>query len=111
MGNFFHEIWLDSQRDDSVWTGIFYPWHVVKTRDQEWYDYTKMSFRGREWLFFQEYPSSPEEAFAKSGRIAFTLDSINARFEEIEPAKKYQWIIGVDEPRKCSPQKRLISRS
>ena len=97
MGNFFHEIWLDSQRDDSVWKGIFFPWHVVKTRDDAWYNHTKMSFRGREWLFFQEYPSTPEEAFAKSGRVAFTLESIKTCYEEINPVARYAWTIGVDE--------------
>lgn len=94
MGNFFHEIWLDSQRSDSVWRGIFYPWHVVKTRTQEWYDHTKLSFRGREWLFYQEYPASPEEAFAKSGRVAFSSDILDDCFHEIEPYKRFAWTIG-----------------
>ncbi len=94
MGNFFHEIWLDSQRRDSVWQGIFFPWDVVETRDQDWYDHTRLSFRGREWLFYQEYPSSPEEAFAKSGRVAFTQESVQNCFREIEPAKILRWNIG-----------------
>lgn len=97
MGNFFHEIWLDSQRDDSVWYGIFFPWDVVDTRDQPWYDHTRLSFRGREWLFYQEYPSSPEEAFAKSGRVAFTTDLIAQCYEPIEPSRILSWVIG-DEP-------------
>ena len=94
MGNFFHEIWLDSQRDDSVWTGIFYPWDVVPGRDQDWYDHTMMSFRGREWLFYQEYPQSPEEAFAKSGRVAFPYDMLTDCFHDIEPYARYEWVIG-----------------
>ena len=94
MGNFFHEIWLDSQQKDSVWTGIFYPWNVVESRDEEWYDTARRSFRGREWLFFQEYASTPEEAFSKSGRVAFGTDIVDDCFEEIEPAKKFRWVIG-----------------
>ena len=69
MGNFFHEIWLDSQREDSVWHGIFYPWSVVESRDQAWYDHGKASFRGREWYFYQEYPANPEEAAILSIRL------------------------------------------
>jgi hypothetical protein len=53
-----------------------------------------MSFRGREWLFFQEYPTSPEEAFAKSGRVAFQSEIVADCFEEIEPSRKLQWVIG-----------------
>lgn len=98
MGNFFHEIWLDSERPDSVWEGIFYPWHVVPTRDQNWYDHARMSFRGRDWLFFQEYPSTPEEAFAKSGRLAFQMDILNEQFIPIEPHARYEWVVG-GEPR------------
>ena len=98
MGNFFHEIWLDSQRPDSAWHGIFYPWQtgdgVVEARDSDWYDFKRLTFRGREWLFYQEYPSSPEEAFAKSGRVAFSTDLLADCYEEIEPAAQYEWVIG-----------------
>lgn len=94
MGNFFHEIWLDSTRDDSAWNGIFFPWSVVETRDPAWYEGTKRSFRGREWLFYQEYPSSPEEAFAKSGRVAFQAEDVQACYEEMEPALRLEWVIG-----------------
>lgn len=94
MGNFFHEIWLDSERPDTVWKGIFFPWDVVTTRDQEWYDHAKASFRGREWLFYQEYPKTPEEAFAKSGRVAFGADILDDCFHEIEPHKRLAWTIG-----------------
>jgi hypothetical protein len=94
MGNFFHDIWLDSQREDSVWTGIFYPWSVVPTRNKDWYDHTKLSYRGREWFFYQEYPSTAQEAFAKSGRVAFPYDLLLDVFWEIEPHARYEWVIG-----------------
>jgi hypothetical protein len=94
MGNFFHEVWLDSEQPDSVWKGIFFPWDVVKTRDKDWYDHARASFRGREWLFFQEYPSTPEEAFAKSGRVAFPADILDDCFYEIEPYERWKWTIG-----------------
>lgn len=98
MGNFFHDIWLDAQMADSVWTDMFYPWNVVPERDEDWYRRTKLAFRGREWLFYQEHPSSPEEAFAKSGRVAFNHDIVNAAYEEMEPVARYLFIPG-QEPR------------
>lgn len=94
MGNFFHDIWLDSQQSDSVWEGLFYPWNVVPERDEAWHDHARRSFRGREWLFYQEYASTPEEAFARSGRVAFGMDIVDECFEEIQPYAKYAWEIG-----------------
>lgn len=89
MGNFFHEVWLDAQLSDSEWESGFYPWSVVPGRDQAWYDRTKRLFRNREWLFFQEYPTSPEEAFAKSGRTAFDIEALEATGHWCPPTLKY----------------------
>lgn len=94
MGNFFHDIWLDAQQPDSVWHAIFYPWSVVPSRDEAWYDLAKRSYRGRDWLFYQEYPSTPEEAFAKSGRVAFAADVVADVYEEVIPDKRLAWTIG-----------------
>lgn len=94
MGNFFHEVWLDSQQEDSRWEGIFFPWSVVETRGEDWYNATKRAFRGREWLFYQEYPSTAEEAFAKSGRVAFASDIVQSCFVPVEPSIRYEWVIG-----------------
>ncbi len=94
MGNFFHDVWLDSQREDSVWTGLFFPWHVVPDRDEDWYNRKRLGFRGVEWLFFQEYPASPEEAFAKSGRVAFEHGLVDACFVELEPEFRLKYSPG-----------------
>lgn len=94
MGNFFHDIWLDSTVKETVWEGIFYPWNVVESRDEAWYDHARRSFRGREWLFYQEYAATPEEAFSRSGRVAFDTNIVEDCFEEIEPYAKYDWKIG-----------------
>lgn len=91
MGNFFHDIWLDSQRDGSAWQGIFYPWHVVPERDDAWYEDKRLQHRIRPWFFYQEFPSSPEEAFAKSGRVAFAQDVLGEAFEEVVPEAAYAW--------------------
>lgn len=87
MGNPFHKLWLEAQKPDSEWNqvvkrvlpdepwhGAFRPWHVVPNRDEVWYKREKRKARGREHLFYQEYPETPEEAFAKSGRTALPID-------------------------------------
>lgn len=76
MGNFFHEIWNESQLEDSEWSGVFRPWSVVPERDEEWYRRTKRKYRTKEHLFYQEYPSTPEEAFSKSGKTALDMGKI-----------------------------------
>lgn len=74
LGNFFADTWQDAELVDSEWERGFHSWSVVPGRDQKWYEQMRRRYRGREWLFFQEYPSTPAEAFAKSGRTAFPLD-------------------------------------
>jgi len=90
MGNWFHERWIDSEMADSMWTGVFFPWHVVPDRDQKWYDEKQLLYRGQEWLFYQEYPSSAEEAFAKSGRVAIS-DTLLEGQDWCSPEYRYKW--------------------
>lgn len=90
MGDRFHEIWLESQKSDSPWHGIFYAWDVVPSRDQDWYDRKLLSFRGQEWYFYQEYPADPEEAFAKSGRTVFG-PGVLEYLDWQEPVKFFEW--------------------
>lgn len=90
MGDRFHEVWLDSQKEDSPWAGIFYPWDVVPARDQEWYDMKFLSYRGQEWYFYQEYPANPQEAFAKSGRTVFGA-SVLEYLDWCEPELFLEW--------------------
>lgn len=102
MGDRFHEIWLESLKEDSPWAGIFYPWDVVPSRDQDWYDRKFLSYRGQEWYFYQEYPATPEEAFAKSGRTVFG-PGVLEYLEWCEPESFWEWdaegsFYRVDEP-------------
>lgn len=90
MGNWFHERWLDSEYEDSEWTAVFYPWNAVPTRDQAWYDRTQKKYRGEEWLFYQEYPSTPEEAFAKSGQVAISDDLLKLQ-DWSSPEHRLRW--------------------
>ena len=89
MGNFFHDIWQDAQLSDSEWESGFYPWDAVPGRTEEWYNRTKRRYRGREWLFFQEYPSTPAEAFAKSGRTALPIDLLEDEQDWCPPEARY----------------------
>jgi hypothetical protein len=91
MGNWFHKIWLDSELDDSEWTGVFYPWSAVPERDADWYRRTQLKYRGEEWLFYQEYPSTPEEAFAKSGQVAIS-DALLASQPWEAPSHRYGYV-------------------
>lgn len=90
MGNFFHETWVDSQKSDSVWNPIFFPWTAVPNRDEAWYEKKRRSFRGREWYFYQEYPNTPEEAFIRSGRVAFDATAYD-HCEFGPPEFSYEW--------------------
>jgi hypothetical protein len=74
MGNFFHETWVEALADDSVWDMKFYDWSVVPGRDEVWYELKKRAYRGKEHLFYQEYPANPGEAFMRSGRTAFDIE-------------------------------------
>lgn len=74
MGNFFHGLWLEAQQPDSVWASLFFPWNEVPERDEKWYERTKRKYRGQDWLFYQEYPATADEAFAKSGRTIIGQD-------------------------------------
>lgn len=74
MGNWFHDTWVEAQLSDSEWEPRFWPWSARPDRDEDWYERTKRKYRGQMHLFYQEYPSTPAEAFAKSGRTAFDLE-------------------------------------
>jgi len=77
MGDFFHSTWLESELLDSEWDQKFYPWTVVPGRTQEWYDTKLRTYRGKEHVFYQEYPATPTEAFLRSGRTAFDLEHLD----------------------------------
>jgi hypothetical protein len=74
-GNIFFNLWHGSQTGTNRFHGIFYPWSANTDRDQAWYDAQKAELP--EWQLHQEYPSNPEEAFIRSGRPVFDIDSLN----------------------------------
>lgn len=88
MGGWFHETWLESELPDSEWIGNFHPWSVVPGRDEVWYERQRRRMRATPHLFYQEFPATPAEAFAKSGRTAFDMDLVMA-LDYSEPNERY----------------------
>lgn len=75
-GNTFHRMWVGANAGDNKFTPIFFPWSAVPERDQDWYEGQKRDMLP--WQLAQEYPSSPEEAFIKSGNPVFDTDLLRA---------------------------------
>ena len=83
-GNIFFNLWMGSQNGTNRFKGIFFPWSANGDRNQAWYDAQAAELPI--WQLHQEYPSNPEEAFIRSGRPVFDLDSL-ARLETSAPKK------------------------
>lgn len=62
----FYALWNGG---DERFVRQFYPWSVVPSRSQAWYEERKKGLPP--WQLAQEYPSSAEEAFVLSGRPVF----------------------------------------
>ena len=55
---------------------MFFPWSASEDRDESWYEGKKDAMLP--WQLAQEYPTSPEEAFVRSGNPVFDLDALEA---------------------------------
>jgi hypothetical protein len=62
---------------------MFFPWSATEDRDESWYESKKDSMLS--WQLAQEYPTTPEEAFIKSGNPVFDLDKLEAMATVVEP--------------------------
>lgn len=71
-GNFFHELWVGSETGTNRFEPMFFPWSATGDRDDSWYQSKQESMLP--WQLAQEYPSTAEEAFIKSGNPVFDLD-------------------------------------
>lgn len=76
-GSFFHRLWVGATTESNSFHPIFHPWWAVPERDQEWYD--RQSRDMEPWQLYQEYPSTPEEAFVGSGNPFFNLDLLREK--------------------------------
>jgi hypothetical protein len=69
---------------------MFFPWSATEDRDESWYLSKKESMLP--WQLAQEYPTTPEEAFIKSGNPVFDLDVLDAMNSTVEPGQMgYLW--------------------
>ena len=71
-GNFFHQLWVGSTTGSNKFESMFYPWSATEDRGDAWYEEKIESMLP--WQLAQEYPTTPEEAFVKSGNPVFDLD-------------------------------------
>jgi hypothetical protein len=89
-GNFFHELWVGSETGTNKFEPMFFPWSATEDRDETWYQSKKESMLA--WQLAQEYPTSPEEAFIKSGNPVFDLDVLDNMAGQIEEGQGgYLW--------------------
>lgn len=71
-GNLFHTMYQGAATGTSDFKAIFFPWSAVPERNEAWYATKKRSML--EWQLHQEYPTTPDEAFIKSGNPVFDID-------------------------------------
>lgn len=68
-GNFFHKMWVGATTGANDFKTMFFPWSAVPERDEVWYENKRRTMLS--WQLAQEYPTTPEEAFIKSGRPVY----------------------------------------
>ncbi len=71
-GNFYHQLWVGAQTGTNKFEPMFFPWSATEDRAEAWYQEKVDSMLP--WQLAQEYPTTPEEAFIKSGNPVFDLD-------------------------------------
>jgi hypothetical protein len=82
-GNFFHELWVKAQTGSNKFESMFFPWSATGDRNEDWYADKQASMLP--WQLAQEYPSTPEEAFVKSGNPVFDLDVLEEMSARVRP--------------------------
>ena len=82
-GNFFHHLWVGSSTGNNKFEPMFYPWSATEDRDDSWYESKVESMLP--WQLAQEYPTTPEEAFVKSGNPVFDLDVLDDMMVRCRP--------------------------
>tara|TARA_R110002051_G_scaffold222130_1_gene285763 strand:- start:932 stop:2449 length:1518 start_codon:yes stop_codon:yes gene_type:complete len=134
LGNYFHQKWQEAEAGLSEYIAIFVPWYWQNeyTRDEEDFMLTpkeaayahaysltqpqlcwrrnKIKELGSEWLFKQEYPATPSEAFQVSGEDRYIEPEsvLKARNNDIDSYGPL--IIGVDPARFGDDRTSIIRR-
>jgi len=83
-GNFFHRLFTGAEAGTNRFAALFEPWSARSDRDADWYEVKRQSLPV--WQLHQEYPTTPEEAFIKSGNPFFDPDAL-AALEVREPER------------------------
>lgn len=107
MGNWFHGRWIESNRADSEWESRFRAWHVVPGRGpfyhdedgnltSDWYERERRKNRGQMWLFHQENPATPEEAFSKTGRTVLNPTLLKEQMCFCQPSRLYDLMLDTE---------------
>lgn len=81
-GNFFHHLWTGAETGTNRFDPMFFAWSASEDRDESWYEAKKASML--EWQLHQEYPTSPDEAFIRSGNPVFDLDILQEMVSEVK---------------------------
>lgn len=71
-GDFFCETYTNATLGNNDFVPLFEPWSARGDRNEDWYETKKRTLPA--WQLHQEYPSTPEEAFIKSGNPYFDTD-------------------------------------
>lgn len=74
-GNFFATLWAEARGGSNFFKALFQGWDARADRTQEWHD-LKAS-RLPAWQMAQEYPTTEDEAFLKSGNPVFDVDALS----------------------------------
>jgi len=73
-GDWFHQEWVKARAGIGYFTPMFYAWNARDDRDESWYEAKREALP--EWQLHQEYPTTEDEAFIKSGRPVFDVDGL-----------------------------------
>ncbi len=74
-GNFFHTMWVNATTGVSQFRPMFFPWSANDERDEAWLQ-AKFDNTPQQWLVHQEYPTTEDEAFIKSGNPVFDVEAL-----------------------------------
>jgi|TARA_R110000744_G_scaffold35991_3_gene83019 hypothetical protein len=85
-GNFFHKLWTGATTGNNKFDAMFFPWSASQDRDEAWYEGKIASMLP--WQLAQEYPTTPEEAFVRSGNPVFDLDVLGELGKLVKAGKQ-----------------------
>ena len=85
-GNFFHKLWTGATTGNNKFDAMFFPWSASQDRDEAWYEGKIASMLP--WQLAQEYPTTPEEAFVRSGNPVFDLDVLEELGKLVKAGKQ-----------------------